>query len=380
MREKLGPRGRKLVLALLATGALVGVLGLAGSASAQSGVPDGFEPRHSSWTSTERGHVVGQAFCDGNDVCPYLLSTEDAGQTWTERPLPDLGPDWEVSELYAAGDDPAAQTRLLPVIHNGDTSALWASYDGETWQDEDFGLDKEFWIDDVRTIGSDAYVVLGMAIKGGTDFRTEVYRSPVGTDEWTKVPSLTQDGSGYAAQLDTRDQSAILWNGIDYSRSSLATTTDGAQWTTREQPCQDPELPWVGQGTAETSFVLCDGDPARLLASTDAGATFTQRGEVELSGGIVTDIATYDDNIVVGNETGAADGGGCFVEASFDGGRTWQHTLEVPGDLALTDMTFTDANTVTALCADPSNLGTPGTDVYRTTDGGRTWTPLGLNT
>src|SRR5690606_19595553 len=78
-------RWRSGVLGAL-TAALVALPGVATAPAVPAGE---FSPASTSWTSPDRGWVLGWRPC-GDDLCPHLLRTTDGGETWIEAGVPDL--------------------------------------------------------------------------------------------------------------------------------------------------------------------------------------------------------------------------------------------------------------------------------------------------
>ena len=147
---------------------------------------------------------------------------------------------------------------------------------------------------------------------------------------------------------------------------------------------RNPDVVWVGAGESNNRQSTSWG--GGLWKSTDGGATFTHMG---LAGSrhinrIV--IHPNDDNIVIVAATGPlfGSGGDRGVYKTSDGGQTWRHVLAVDENtgandlvMAATDPMVLYASTYqrrrTACCM---NGGGPGSGIWKSTDGGDTWTRL----
>ena len=150
----------------------------------------------------------------------------------------------------------------------------------------------------------------------------------------------------------------------------------------------DPDIVWVGTGEANTSRSMYWGDG--VYKSTDAGETWTNMGlpESHHVGRIL--IHPTNPNVVY-----VAAMGHLYSEnperglyKTTNGGRTWDKALEVVDHgkhIGIIDavMDPTNSDVIYAAAYDKVrkpytfNLGGPGGGIYKTTDGGDSWTKLG---
>jgi len=146
-----------------------------------------------------------------------------------------------------------------------------------------------------------------------------------------------------------------------------------------------PSTVWAGTGEAwviRPSDVIGDG----LYKSTDAGATWTRMGldETGRIGRII--VHPTDPNIVyvcaLGRVTGAQPERGVFK--TTDGGRTWTRSLFVDQNTGCSGLSM-DAKNPNVLMAGTWQVemhpwamlsGGPGSAIYKSTDGGGTWTKV----
>lgn len=146
----------------------------------------------------------------------------------------------------------------------------------------------------------------------------------------------------------------------------------------------DPNTVWVGTGEANTRQSSSWGDG--VYKSTDGGASWTMMGlrDTRSVGRIVID--PRDANVVFvaagGHLWGPNAERGVFK--TTDGGRTWEKVLFVDENTGATDIVMDPTNPMVLYAATYQrqrrtwgfNGGGPGSGIYKTTDGGRTWTLL----
>ena len=179
----------------------------------------------------------------------------------------------------------------------------------------------------------------------------------------------------------------------------LKSTDSGASWTPLfdDQPSlsvgaiaiapSDPNVVYVGTGEVNPGGGSVAYGGTGVYRSTDAGATWSAVG-LENSGSIgriVVDPTDPDRLFVAAMgplwETSAERG----VYRSTDGGASWEHALFVAGDTGCVDLIVRPDNPNVILAAMWQRLRQPeyysygGTScaVYRSTDGGDTWSLLG---
>ncbi|HEX2455035.1 MAG TPA: hypothetical protein VHI99_15140, partial [Vicinamibacterales bacterium] len=164
----------------------------------------------------------------------------------------------------------------------------------------------------------------------------------------------------------------------------------------------DPKIVYVGTGN-QTGWSFSVGKGA--FKSTDAGKTWTSIGlsASQYIGGIVVDPRNADVVLVAAiGPRGAGRGGAGRAAApspvtaatdiaaergvyrSTDGGRTWTRVLPTDGSSGASDvyMDYRDPQIVYALLGAggfpgaPQPAASPGTGAYKSTDGGVTWRPV----
>jgi photosystem II stability/assembly factor-like uncharacterized protein len=147
---------------------------------------------------------------------------------------------------------------------------------------------------------------------------------------------------------------------------------------------RDPNIVWVGTGEANQRQSVPWGDG--VYQSTDGGKTWKHLGLAESHhiGRIV--LHPQDRNVAyvaaMGNLWGPNPERGVFM--TTDGGLTWQHMLRLNDDTGVSDIVMdpTDPRILYAAAYQRRrsswgfNGGGPGSAIYKTVDGGKTWRKL----
>jgi photosystem II stability/assembly factor-like uncharacterized protein len=146
----------------------------------------------------------------------------------------------------------------------------------------------------------------------------------------------------------------------------------------------NPDLVWVGSGESSNRQSTSWGDG--VYKSTDGGKTFTNLGlrSSRMINRIVID--PRDNNIVFVAATGSlwGPGGERGIFKTVDGGKTWKQTLKVDDDTGANEVAMDPSNSQILYATTYQrrrseccfNGGGPGSGIYKSTDGGETWTRL----
>lgn len=332
----------------------------------------GFSPSSTSWTSATTGWVLGWVPC-GGQLCSRLQHTDDAGATWSQRTAPPVQP----SEV-------GFQTRVFFAERSGRSTGLatngqrlYVTYDGaRTWRRLDLP-----GADIVGGIGANdrSVFVVGHAETGGA-VSTQAFSSPIHHPRWHRLRGVADTGpgslystmsvvtgSGRAVQIATSTYDGIvrLWTALNGRRFEAA------------YPCNPRSVMHPAIGAGRQQFVLCSSNPGRgrmgkVLRTGSAADRFTAIAGWPPIDGITSDFAVSPSSAIA---VGATMASAALVHMSFDGGGTWKTTLVAPETGPVRDLSFQDARHG-VLLAGHGAIG--WSTVYRTTDGGHTWTPLNL--
>ena len=146
----------------------------------------------------------------------------------------------------------------------------------------------------------------------------------------------------------------------------------------------NPDLVWVGTGESNNRQSTSWGDG--VYKSTDGGKTYVNMGlrASRHINRIVID--PRDNDVVLVAATGSlwGPGGDRGVYKTSDGGRTWKQVLKVDDDTGANDLVMDPSNNQvlwasmyqrrrSACCM---NGGGPGSGIWKSIDGGETWTRL----
>jgi hypothetical protein len=148
----------------------------------------------------------------------------------------------------------------------------------------------------------------------------------------------------------------------------------------------DPKVVYAGTGESNNSYDSFYG--SGILKSTDGGASWTLLGNSIFGGQAIASIVVEpaDSNTVYVADAGDAengyDNGNIGVWKSTDGGATWSNTTSAIPNLdnqegAFSDLVMDPTNDQVLYTAVGAYQGETANGIYKTTDGGATWTPAG---
>ncbi|HET7620053.1 MAG TPA: hypothetical protein VFK20_16215 [Vicinamibacterales bacterium] len=209
----------------------------------------------------------------------------------------------------------------------------------------------------------------------------------------TLGPSLT---TGRVSDVDIDPQNTNVWYVATAAGGVWKTENRGNTWTpifddygSYSIGCvvvdpKNPNVVWVGTGENNNQRSVSFGDG--VYKSTDAGKTFTRVGleHSEHIQNIVIDPRNSDVVYVTAIGPLWAPGGDRGLYKTTDGGKTWKAVLTISPDTGVTDMAMNPKNPDVIYAAALQRRravgqligGGPESALYKTTNGGRTWTKL----
>jgi photosystem II stability/assembly factor-like uncharacterized protein len=205
---------------------------------------------------------------------------------------------------------------------------------------------------------------VGPAAMGGRTVDLDV----VETQPWIIYAAIGPSG------VWKTENNGLTWNPVFHEENTVA-----AGDVTISQ--SHPHIVWVGTGepTSRNSVTIGDG----VYKSTDAGKSWTHMGLKDTRHISRIVLNPGDPNIVyvaaMGHLWGPNEERGIYK--SQDGGQNWEKILFVNEDTGFADLAMDPSDSLTLYAAAYEyrrfpyyfSSGGPGSGLYKTTDGGRTW-------
>lgn len=284
------------------------------------------------------------------------MATADGGKHWSFFRLP---PNLDFGRF---GTPPAGDGLLFTSPDNGWLFGSWHTTDGgASWQHDSPGM---------YTLAMAATPTTVYAAVAPFPGHGELFESPIGATSWSQVPAITADATGLAASGHSvwLTSAAHLWD-----------TTDGRHW--RRYPTRCPGTGYRLAGVTATSpsrvAFLCARpagttatDPKEVLISTDGGRTVHLVGAAPALGNPQAFASPPGDpELITIAASGNNSSGKSWLYRSVDGGKTWT-TDVIPHsqDQVFSSLTYTTRTSGWIDIVSPGHG-----DGLHTTDGGRTW-------
>ncbi|HUQ54447.1 hypothetical protein [Lentzea sp.] len=333
-----GKRIAVLVLSLLLTGV--------GASVAHAGT--GVVPASTSWTSAERGWVLGLDTLCQTANCPQLVRTLDGGTTWTRVRTPALAvPETGRLRVVFANDAAGMVTDGEQLFVTGNGGTRW----------EPSGIKGT-----VGALGFDDSGFLAV-IYDGTSSR--LFHRELWFGSWQPVPGVEVKGQAFGSIAPGQVSLSVTFVENRYWTRSLP------GWLEEPAPCTIESATRLATVSTDR-YALCSFDPgfgnmSKELRRSSGGEPFETVG-VPPRDGITTGFAVSPETALV-----AATGRDwSFVHRGS--GDKWDTPLTLGGP-PFEDLAFSDARHAALVRGGP---GQESAEVYRSDDAGLSWKPVGV--
>ena len=341
--------------------AVAGAATLDGSAgSGSTAVPRGLLPMSASWTSTQRGIVLGYP-SRTTGAKPSLLETGNGGKSWATLTPPPV--------TYPADDDQPDAVMSRDVIAVTDGTHIEVSADnGQRWAaDKLCGVSGSFYVARLTVSYGRVFAVVTQPNSAA------VYAAAPSSRMLRQVPGLSV--SGPESYGDISNVGALEVDlGSGQPAEKYWYSSNGTRFTAGRPPCPAADQAFLGGVRSGKVVALCSDGPsaiglgetaARLQVAGRLGAAFTGSGPA-------FDLSNIED-FAAASPTAAtiATEGDLLVTAN--GGKTWQPTLIQGNGAFWTDLAFPTSAVGYVVCSTVNNASQFVFTVYRTTNGGKSW-------
>ena len=349
-------------------------------------VPPGFEPASYTFVSADDGWVLGTAPC-ALPPCTSLLRTRDEGRTWVGIPAPR-------TPLAIAVGFNGPLTSGVSTVRFADELHGWV-FGPELWETQDGGghwtqgpvpgpSPSDSVVAALETNGNAVDVVILSGISGQSAAGTaRLYTASVGTELWSAVSGVRVT-SAEVETLALHGQAGwlvLLPTSGTGPGTAYFFTQGGHAWEAGTLPCvQGSESGRLAVSSAADVLLVCaDGAAAGSQAKTayvshDGGRTYARVGTPPFAGDFMAVAAASPSTAVIAAASGAS-----YLDATFDGGRSWSEVLvdSQSGGEPWADLGFTTATHGEVIEGRPgSGPSQPASRMLITRDGGHTWSAI----
>ncbi|MFL5961737.1 MAG: hypothetical protein ACJ757_02430 [Gaiellaceae bacterium] len=331
-------------------------------------MPAGFQPASFTAVSDDDYWLLGSVPCRIGR-CSAIVRTTNGGQSFARIPAPPL------PAVSSTGTSPTlrfADRRDGFAFIAGTGGTFFATHDGgATWHSRAGGTVLAF-----ATGGGNAYAVTARcSLKGCSAYRFA--RSPVSADAW-RATAMPFDLASPVVNLSARG--ANVWflgspaTQPSSGRDELARSTDGARtFVTRPGPCFYELGGTLEPTSGGAVWAVCPtGMAAGAWRSVDGAAAFRPLATPPLVNSAALAPASEDTAVLSRN------GAGARLLRTTDAGATWTAPSTPRGATFVPWIGFTDANVGLALVQTgfDASAKVEQQSLWRTTDGGAHWSTV----
>jgi hypothetical protein len=337
-------------------------------AAAVPEIAHGLLPTSTSWPTPLSGIVLGYP-SRTTGAKPSLIVTGNGGRTWRSLPPPPV--------RFPADNSLPDATWADGIIAVTDGTHIVATRDaGRHWSAERLaGASGKFSVDRL-TIAHGRVFALVTTV-GNSTGSSVVYSGQAQAGVLRPVRGLSITGSLTYGDITTAGTLQVDL-GANFAAERYWYSRDGVHFTAAPLPCPVKRFTLLGGVHAGRVSALCSGSPSdvgpgqndkQVWTAAHLGGTFRRSGPVFVSPN-EQDFAASSQAMAVAT---------IFTLAvTFNAGQTWTVKLTKPNGAFWTDLSFQSATTGVVVSSTVNNALKQVANVYRTTDGGRTWHPLSL--
>lgn len=341
-------------------------------------VPPGFVASSVTFVSSSHGWVLGNSPCPSTPCVASLVRTTDGGHTWRGIPGP---PTRLASSIY----DP---TGVADVRFANDRDgfafgpALWTTHDGGAhWRQlPDVAGVSPYSVPSLTATPAGVYAVVQ---DGGHTNRFQLVHGDPGGDTFSVVHDFGPDTS--VVNMAAGGSTVYVTFVPSGSQGPALARLQGKNFVTRRVP--DPSCDTLAPSSATDLLLHCGfhqaqgGQGARTLyGTTNGGDTWTKLPAPGRGGGWVTSgVADAGGGHAV---IATSDAGGAGLLVTTDGAQHWREVLHMDNTAGTgwADLGFENRTTGVVIFGPGQTATDPGGGaLYRTTDGGVTWSKISFS-
>jgi hypothetical protein len=330
-------------------------------------VPAGFQPASVSFVSPGTGWALGTTPSCATAPCTSLVRTADGGAHWVGIPAPRAPLTGATATQLSPASGAVSHVRFAdPLDGFAFGPALYATHDGGgTWAAVDTGGRTVLALE---AAGSGVVLLTAACTEAGCS-DGQVQAMPAAGGPTTQLAAAPGSVTGASLAVHAPAAFALFAHGT----TATILATSGGAWTALPDPCSGatPTPTALAAPDAVTLYSLCTGGAGagqspKTVVATARAATSVQ-GSPPIPGDPEGITATPDGVLLL-----SATSGSSWLYRSTDGGRSWTTAKDfADGGMSLTDLGFTTATQGAVVEGVPLQGGT--SRLWLTRDAGATW-------